>query len=110
MKRASSGARLASVTRVLDPEGAHAAAARRLVSFDGRRVLEVGAGEGRLTFALAGETRSWLATEPRAESVEVARRTMPRALDRTVRFAVAGGAEAPGSPGEFDLVFFSWSL
>ncbi len=73
-------------------------------------MLEVGAGEGRLTFALASEARSWLATEPKPESVEAARRGMPHELERTVAFAVAGGAEVPGSPGEFDLAFFSWSL
>jgi predicted RNA methylase len=98
------------MVRVLDPEGAHAAAVRRLARFDGRRVLEIGCGEGRLTYALAGPARSWLATEPDAGSVETARRNLPTDLCGKVRFAVAGGADVVGSPGEFDLVFFSWSL
>jgi predicted RNA methylase len=98
------------VASVLDPEGAHAAAARRLANFDGRRVLEIGCGEGRLTYALAGAARSWLATEPVADNLDVARRDLPAGLADTVRFALAGGAEVVGSPGEFDLVFFSWSL
>jgi ubiquinone/menaquinone biosynthesis C-methylase UbiE len=98
------------VPRVLDPEEAHVRAARQLADLDGRRVLEIGCGEGRLTFALAGGSRSWLATDPNAESVELARRDLPRALENTVSFAVAGGADVPGSPSEFDLVFFSWSL
>ena len=40
------------MTIVLDPEGAHLAALRRLVDFEGMSVLEVGCGEGRLTTGL----------------------------------------------------------
>lgn len=95
---------------MLDPEGAHAEAARQLVSFDGRRVLEIGCGEGRLTYALASRAQTWRATDPDAESVKLARRNLPFELREKVRLEVAGGAEILGSPGEFDLVFFSWSL
>jgi protein-L-isoaspartate O-methyltransferase len=98
------------VAVVLDPEGAHAAAVRELAVLDGCRVLEIGCGEGRLTYALAGSARSWLATEPVEADLVVARRDVPSELAGTVRFALAGGAEVVGSPGEFDLVFFSWSL
>ncbi len=38
-----------AVTPVLDPEGAHLAALHRLGDFRGRRVLELGCGDGRLT-------------------------------------------------------------
>jgi predicted RNA methylase len=98
------------VGSVLDPEGAHAAAVRELVSLDRCRVLEIGCGEGRLTYALAGAARSWLATEPVEVDLDVARRNLPSELAGTVAFALAGGAEVAGSTGEFDLVFFSWSL
>ena len=96
--------------RALDPEGAHAAAVRSLVDLRGLDVLEVGCGEGRLTFELAGDARSWLATDPSAEYVAAARRAVPAALEDRVRFAVAGGAEVESDAAEFDLVFFSWSL
>lgn len=95
---------------VLDPEGAHAAAIRSLVDLRGLRVLEVGAGDGRLTFELAGPTASWLATEPKPDLVERARVTLPTSLAGTVSFAVAGGAEVEAPEAEFDLVLFSWSL
>jgi predicted RNA methylase len=98
------------VTKVLDPEGAHANAARRLADFTDRRVLEVGCGDGRLTFALAKTARSWLATEPNAEYVEAARRALPASLRDRVRVEVASGDEIDALPGEFDLVFFSWSF
>src|SRR5438270_6315867 len=41
--------RMTSMPRVLDPEGAHLAALRRLQDFAGAHVDEVGRGHGRLT-------------------------------------------------------------
>ena len=43
------------MTRVIDPEGAHLAALRRLGDFGGQRVLELGCGDGRLTVPVARE-------------------------------------------------------
>jgi ubiquinone/menaquinone biosynthesis C-methylase UbiE len=98
------------VTRDLDPEGAHAAAVRELADLRGLDVLEIGCGDGRLTRALAHETRSWLATDPDAAAVAAARDACPQDLASHVRFAVAGGDEVDADEAEFDLVFFSWSL
>ncbi len=98
------------MARVLDPEGAHAAAIRALADLRDLRVLEIGCGDGRLTYELAGAARSWLATEPDPERLEHARQALPRELDGQVRFAVSGGAEVEASEAEFDLVLFSWSL
>src|SRR5205807_10204177 len=52
------------VTAVLDPEGAHLAALRRLGDFPGRRVLELGSGHGRLTLRIAADASSVLAFDP----------------------------------------------
>ena len=95
---------------VLDPAGVHAAAIRSLASIQERRVLEIGCGDGRLTRALAAESASWLATDPKSDAVEDARRMLPDALGSRVRFAVAGGAEVEADESEFDLALFAWSL
>jgi len=60
---------------VLDPEGTHLAALRQLGDFRGKRVLELGCGDGRLTFGLAQEAAHVLAFDPDAERVELARRS-----------------------------------
>jgi predicted RNA methylase len=98
------------MSRVLDPEGAHLAALRRLAEFQGRRVLELGCGDGRLTVGLAADAASVLAFDPDAEAVAGARRSLPAELARRVAYHVASGTEIELEREAFDLAVFSWSL
>ena len=98
------------VTRVLDPEGAHLAALRRLADFRDRRILELGCGDGRLTLGLAADAASVIAFDPDAEAVERARRFLPTELRERVTYEVASGKEIELERQSFDLVVFSWSL
>jgi ubiquinone/menaquinone biosynthesis C-methylase UbiE len=98
------------VTPVLDPEGAHLAALRRLGDFRGRRVLELGCGDGRLTLGIAEEAASVLAFDPDREAVERARQSLPAEFAERVTYLVASGKEIDIEPLSFDLVVFSWSL
>ena len=98
------------MSRVLDPEGAHLAALRRLGDFRDQRVLELGCGDGRLTLGIASEATSMLAFDPDAEAVERARRSLPAELTDHVAYQVASGKEIEIEPQSFDLVVFSWSL
>ena len=98
------------VTRVLDPEGAHLAALRRLADFRDQRVLELGCGDGRLTIGIAADAASVLAFDPDAEAVERARSSLPTELAQRVTYQVASGKEIEVEPLSFDLVVFSWSL
>lgn len=96
--------------RVLDPEGAHLAALRRLGDFRDQRVLELGCGDGRLTLGIAADAASMLAFDPDAAAVERARRSLPAELAERVAYKVASGKEIELEPLSFDLVVFSWSL
>jgi ubiquinone/menaquinone biosynthesis C-methylase UbiE len=98
------------VPRVLDPEGAHLAALQRLGDFTGRRVLELGCGDGRLTLGLAADAASVLAFDPDTDAVERARRSLPAELAGRVAYQVASGDQIEIEPASFDLVVFSWSL
>ena len=98
------------MSRVLDPEGAHLAALRRLGSFRDRHVLELGCGDGRLTVGIAEAAASVLAFDPDAEAVERARQALPDELAERVAYRVASGEEIDVEPTSFDLVVFSWSL
>jgi ubiquinone/menaquinone biosynthesis C-methylase UbiE len=98
------------VTPVLDPEGVHIAALRRLGDFRGRRVLELGCGDGRLTLGIARDAAHVLAFDPDGEAVDRARRSLPAELSERVSYRVASGKEIEIEPHSFDLVVFSWSL
>jgi 2-polyprenyl-3-methyl-5-hydroxy-6-metoxy-1,4-benzoquinol methylase len=98
------------VEGVLDPEGGHLAALRRLGDFAGTRVCEVGCGDGRLTPGIARDAATVLAFDPDEQAVAEARRSLSRDLRGTVTYAV-GSARAIEIPrSDFDIVVFSWSL
>jgi len=98
------------VPLVIDPDGVELAAIRELVDLDGLRVLDVGCGDGRLSFACAREGATVFGLDPVEEDIAEARRSIPRGLRGRVRFEVADAAEAELPKREFDLALFSWSL
>jgi 2-polyprenyl-3-methyl-5-hydroxy-6-metoxy-1,4-benzoquinol methylase len=95
---------------VLDPEGAHLAALRRLVDFRALRVLELGCGDGRLTVPIARDAAYVLALDTDADAVDRARRSLPSELLDRVAYRVASGKAIQVERHSFDLTVFSWSL
>jgi 2-polyprenyl-3-methyl-5-hydroxy-6-metoxy-1,4-benzoquinol methylase len=98
------------MARVLDPEGAHLAALRRLQDFTGARVLEVGCGDGRLTRGIAEQAASVLAFDPDEAAVVRARAALPDALAARVTYRVASAVDIEVAPASFDIAIFSWTL
>jgi len=98
------------VPLVVDPDGVELTTIRELVDVAGLHVLEIGCGDGRMTFGYAGETASVFAIDPEAELIEQARAATPRRLRRRIRFEAADAAEIDLPKREFDLALFSWSL
>ena len=98
------------MSRVVDPEGAHLAALRRLADFHGQRVIELGCGDGRLTVPVARDATQVLAFDLDRKKVECARDALPAALAERVEYRVALGTEIEVERGSFDLALFSWSL
>lgn len=95
---------------IRDAYGAEAAAIMRLVPLDGRRVLDVGCGEGRLTKLAAARAQFVFAFDPSAERVGEAHRSLTDEQRARVSFAVHG-AEALEVPRErFDIALCGWSL
>jgi ubiquinone/menaquinone biosynthesis C-methylase UbiE len=77
---------------------------------DGMRVLELGCGDGRLTFRYANAAASVLAVDPDADRIAQARASLSPELATTVTFAVCGAEEVDAPRASFDLALFSWSL
>jgi ubiquinone/menaquinone biosynthesis C-methylase UbiE len=95
---------------VVDPDGVEIETIRTLVDLRGRRIVEIGCGDGRMTFACAEEAASMLAFDPDEESIRVAEAAIPRKLRRRIQLEVADAAEIELPESEFDLALFSWSL
>ena len=95
---------------VVDPDGVELPTIRELVDLAGLRVVEIGCGDGRMTFGCAEEAASVLAFDSDEELVRKARAATPRAVRDRIRFEVADAAEIDLPPAEFDLALFSWSL
>ena len=73
-------------------------------------VLDIGAGNGRLTWLIAPSARSVVGVDPDPEAIRDARRTARERGLRNVRFVV-GPAQDLGVPSEsVDTALFSWSL
>ena len=95
--------------REVDLEGEHLAALRRLADFRGRRVLEIGCGEGRLTKGIAADAAHVFAFDPDPARIEQARASLPALADR-VTWAAAGAKDVPLDRASWDIALFSWSL
>jgi predicted RNA methylase len=95
---------------VVDPDGVELETIRSLVDLHERNVLDVGCGDGRLSFACAEAGAHVFGFDPDEEAIEVARGETPWSLRKRVRFEVADAAEIELPRRKFDLALFSWSL
>lgn len=94
----------------IDPEGAEIAALDRLVDFSGLRVLDVGCGDGRLTWRFAEPTAAVLGVDPSEELIAQARGATPAELADRVRFEVCRAEDLDEPPASFDVAFLTWTL
>lgn len=83
---------------------------RELIDFDDLRVLEIGAGDGRLTFPFAGKAARWVALDPDVDEVRLAADELRTQPIPTVRLALGEAQKLSFESESFDLVFFTWSL
>lgn len=95
----------------IDPEGAETAALADLgAELSGRRVLEVGCGDGRLTWRYAGRAGTVLGIDPDAGEIALAQAATPAALRGRVEFRAVGLESLGPDPGRFDAAVLAWSL
>jgi ubiquinone/menaquinone biosynthesis C-methylase UbiE len=92
------------------PPGMETRLIRRFASVDGRRVLEIGCGDGRLTRQYAGVAASVVAIEPDAAKIRAARRAAAAEGLTNVVFRVGTAERVRLGGGPFDIALFSWSL
>ena len=96
----------------LDPENNETRAFFDLADLEGKNVLEIGSGDGRLTWLYADRAAHVTAIEPFGESIAQARKDLPAELQGRVDFHnIAFKDFAAGiEPAAFDMAILSWSL
>ena len=98
------------MTLRIDPEQNEVRALEGVTDWHGKRVLEIGCGNGRLTVRLARLGATVHAIDPDTKLIRAARRILPSRFAKRVRYKV-GKAERLDHPDEsFDLVVFAWAL
>lgn len=94
----------------IDPQGVETHVINDLVDFDWLRVLEVGCGDGRMTWRFAERAASVLALDVDEEKIEEARRATPDDLRAKVRFETTDITRAQLPTDSFDAAVLSYSL
>lgn len=105
------------MTIQLDPEGNEIAALLDLAGdLTGKNVLEIGSGDGRLTWRYAEQAGHVIGIEPDADKAALAEKDMPASLRGRVELRTqdlgqfAAERVASSHTARFDLAILSWSL
>jgi len=96
----------------IDPENNETRALFDLADFTGQHILEIGCGDGRLTWRYAGRAAHVTAIDPFSHGIERARENLPDELCDRVEFHNNSFEDfaAASAPSVFDTVILSWSL
>lgn len=100
------------MTIEVDPEENETRTLFDLTDLRGRRVLEIGSGDGRLTWRYAGRAAHVTAIDSFAEGLTRAQDAIPADLSGRVAFHHIAFEDfaATTEPSAFDTAILSWSL
>ena len=76
----------------------------------GRRILDLGSGDGRFALGVASLAASVDAVDPDPESIATARKTARQMGFRNARFKLGAAQDLPYADGSFEVVILSWTL
>lgn len=93
-----------------DPENFERKYLTQFADFANAHVLEVGCGEGRLTWKYAGASRLTIGLDPDHDALRVARADRPADLRGHVHFTRASAYHLPLLSKTFDIAVLAWSL
>ena len=91
-----------------DPERTETKTLHKFADFAGKHVLEVGCGDGRLTWRYSKSAKFVAGIDLNADDLRVA--TIDRPTDLPVAFARADSIHIPFAKEKFDIAILAWSL
>ena len=101
---------MAIMATEVDPAGIMPGAILKAADFREASVLEIGAGDGRLTFQYAAEPRSVVAIDTKEPDIRAASQRPGVELRGDVEFLCASATALPFSVEEFRIVLLASSL
>lgn len=93
-----------------DPERNETKHLHRFADVTGKHVLEIGCGEGRLTWQYAGNARTTIGIDPDRDALRVAMYDRPANMEHKAYFACTDSRHLPFSKETFDIAILAWSL
>lgn len=93
-----------------DPERNETGYLHRFADFTGQRILEIGCGEGRLTWQYAKEAGLVTGIDLDADALRVAMIDRPSDLQNKVRFSQAASEYLPFSRESLAIAVLAWSF
>ena len=96
----------------VDPTGVSTSTIKDFCDLKGKRVLEIGCGDGRITFPMAEIADHVTAIDPETDDIQLAIAETPEHLRDKVCFINTSIEDfsLPGDVPRFDLSIFTWSL
>jgi 2-polyprenyl-3-methyl-5-hydroxy-6-metoxy-1,4-benzoquinol methylase len=96
----------------IDPENNETHALLEMADFGGQHVLEIGCGDGRLTWRYADKAARVTAIDPSSKQIAQAKQDLPGHLQDRIEFQDIAFEDfaAASASSAFDIVILSWSL
>jgi ubiquinone/menaquinone biosynthesis C-methylase UbiE len=98
------------MTLRIDPEKNEIHALKAMTGWRGKRALEIGCGNGRLTRRLANLGAYVDAIDPNKKLITTARKELPSHLSERIRFKAGSALDLKYPDQTFDIAVFSWVL
>lgn len=95
---------------IRDPEGREARYLEEVGQLAGKRVLEVGSGDGRMTWLYGYDAVFVAGIDLEPDDIRAAIYDRPKDLAAPVVFALAEAERLPFSTANFDALVFAWSF
>jgi ubiquinone/menaquinone biosynthesis C-methylase UbiE len=93
-----------------DPERNESKYLHKFADFTNKRVLEVGCGEGRMTWRYAKETHTTIGIDLDTNALRIASVDRLTDLKHKILFTSAASEYLPFSKESFDIAVLAWSL
>jgi ubiquinone/menaquinone biosynthesis C-methylase UbiE len=98
------------MTLQTDPERNESRYLHQFAEFTNKRVLEVGCGEGRMTWQYAKATQMTVGIDTDQDVLRIAKLDRASDLENKALFACAASEYLPFSKETFDIAVLAWSL